>query len=64
LKRVDLAVVAKDAKGLGKGPFRQGIGREALMKNAKGRFKIFIRKVGIKPVELGRNEQALVQYRF
>ena len=58
--RVDLAIVGQHAEGLGQPPFRESIGRIALVENGKRRDEIRRLQIRVEGVDILRPEQALV----
>ena len=64
LNGIDLTVMSQHSKRLCETPSRCSVGREALMKNCKGRFQSRIVKFGIKQGQIVRHEQSLVDHYF
>ena len=59
-QRIDFAVVAKQAHGLGQGPAGQRVGTESPVVNSKMHRKTLIPQVGVKEVEYRRADHAFV----
>ncbi len=57
---VDFAVVGEEAERLRQRPFRQGVGREALVEHADCGLQAFVTQVRIERGQVGRHHQAFI----
>src|SRR3990167_280803 len=62
-QRIDLAIMREHAEGLREPPFREGIGRIALMENGDRGGETIVAQIMVKPVDLLGEEHALVNDR-
>ena len=63
LERVDLAVVRDGAERVGELPGRKGVGGVPLVDDRERRDEVRVREVGVEPLDLGRQQQPLVDNR-